>query len=130
MVLSAFISLLFDRYLNSGDDRMIERKIVKKGGVIGCLSEAKYEELREYFRVNKKDKIQEMLKQKECFIYPEGEVVEGKKKFCPENGDMNEIKKFSTSRFFMGRIFLPCFAFYDLSSEPAIDSNKAQNVAR
>lgn len=113
IIFSFIIAEVFEHFFGDKGEEKIERAIVRQGGVIGCLSKDSYDKIRKFHIEKQDDLAKELLTNHQCFLYKNGEVVESKKKLCPRNGDMNKIELFSTKRFLFGRIYLPCFAFYE-----------------
>lgn len=119
MILSIVITQIFHILFgeeNSGIEKKQEKifKVILAQGVIGCTSQEKFDNLKKSYSLNDQEQIKKMLSEKKCFVFDKGEEFVGLDNYCNDYSKMMDNHIFSSKKFLLTKIILPCFAFIEV----------------
>jgi len=112
LAITKILHVFFDnkKTADHADKKEIIYKIIPSGGVVGCLSRDLYKQMSSYYKKKEYKKIRKMINDKSCFVFQKDEEVIGTGEICNKNNTYGDVFMFSTKKFIVGRIFLPCYA--------------------
>ncbi len=112
LAITKILHAFFDDKKSISDENKKEMiyKIIPSGGVVGCLSTNLYKKMSSYYKKKEYKKIRKMINDKSCFVFQKGEEIIGDSNICNKNNTYGDVFMFSTKKFIVGRIFLPCYA--------------------
>ena len=116
MVISLVVSQLLHLFFsekNSGmqPDDQHYYKVILKQGVVGCITQDKFDLVQKLYSQNDLDAIKKILNNKECFVFVKDEEFIGPKTNCDNKSKITDSFAFSSKKFQLSKIILPCFAF-------------------
>lgn len=111
-IITQILHILFSEE-NSGLNKIEEKTFLVElnQGVIGCITQEHFDSVQELYQQNNLNKIKEILKSKKCFIFSKGEEFQGLETYCNSNEKSTDSHMFSSKKFLLTKIILPCFAF-------------------
>ena len=119
MILSILITQVFHVLFGEENSAMIKKeektfKVILNQGVVGCTSQEKFDNLKKSYSLNDQEQIKKMLNEKQCFVFEKGEEFVGLDSYCKDYSDIANNHIFSSKKFLLTKIILPCFAFVEV----------------
>jgi hypothetical protein len=116
MVISLVVSQLLHLFFsekNSGIEPKDQQhfKVILQQGVVGCIAQDKFDLVQKLYSQNDVVEIKKILNNKECFVFVKDEEFSGPKTNCDEKSKITDSFTFSSKKFQLTKIVLPCFAF-------------------
>jgi len=112
LVITQILHLLFSEEtagLNKREEKIF--KVILKQGVIGCISQEKFDKVQNFYAQNNQKEIKKILDNKDCFIFSQGEEFNGLDNYCNKDSKLTDSYVFGSKKFMLTKIILPCFAF-------------------
>jgi hypothetical protein len=112
LVITQILHLLFSEEtagLKKREEKVF--KVILNQGVIGCISQEKFDNVQNLYNQNNQKEIKKILNNKDCFIFSEGEEFTGLDNYCNEDSKLTDSFIFGSKKFMLTKIILPCFAF-------------------
>ncbi len=112
LIITQILHLLFSEE-NAGLKKREEKvfKVVLNQGVIGCISQEKFNVVQKLYAQNNDQEIKKILNNKDCFIFAKGEEFSGLDNYCNQDSELSDSYIFGSKKFMLTKIILPCFAF-------------------
>ena len=119
MILSILITQVFHVLFGEENSAMTKKeektfKVILNQGVVGCTSQEKFNNLKKSYSLNDQEQIKKMLNEKQCFVFEKGEEFIGLDSYCKDYSDIANNHIFSSKKFLLTKIILPCFAFVEV----------------
>lgn len=119
MILSILITQVFHVLFGEENSAMTKKeektfKVILNQGVVGCTSQEKFDNLKKSYSLNDQEQIKKMLNEKQCFVFEKGEEFIGLDSYCKDYSDIANNHIFSSKKFLLTKIILPCFAFVEV----------------
>ncbi|MBU6140640.1 MAG: hypothetical protein KGP29_03665 [Proteobacteria bacterium] len=99
-----------DEYSKSKERREVTYKITAKAGIIGCLTEEKFNEATKEYRANNIAAIQKMIADGACFSFQYGDELTALSETCDASNEDNDAAAFQSKKVWLREVYLPCFA--------------------
>ncbi len=114
-LLSLLIAVTFEIFFNKEYSKAGKRhettyKITAKAGIVGCLTEKKFNEATQEYLNNNIAAIQEMIADGACFTFQYGDELTALSETCDSSNGDNETFAFQSKKVFLREVYLPCFA--------------------
>jgi len=111
-IITQIIHILFSEE-NSGLKKYEEYtfKVILDQGVIGCLSQTSFDEVQKLYEQKKINQIKKYLTEKKCYVFAKDEEFQGLEKYCNEDSKYSDNHMFSSKKFLLSKIILPCYGF-------------------
>ncbi len=112
ILITQVIELLFS-HENEGLHKKEEKifKVILPQGVIGCISQDKFDQVQKLYAEKNRDEIKKTLNSKDCFVFAKDEEFTGLENYCDEDSKPTDNHIFSSKKFLITKIILPCYAF-------------------
>ncbi|GDX35500.1 hypothetical protein LBMAG18_00110 [Alphaproteobacteria bacterium] len=86
-------------------------KVILQQGVIGCISQDSFDEVQKLYQQKRNSEIKKYLTEKKCYIFAKDEEFQGLENYCNEDSKHFDNHMFSSKRFLLSKIILPCYGF-------------------
>ena len=116
MIISLIVSQLLHLFFSEKNSGLVEKKekhfkVILDQGVIGCISQDKFDHVQLLYGQEKFSEIKKILNNKDCFVFQKDEEFQGLDNYCDDDSKITQSFTFSSKKFLLTKIILPCFAF-------------------